>query len=88
MKARNLKCALGTVLILGMLAALPAHAGSGLIKITHASTPYLNAVQPAAKVVTQAKPAASPTKAPEVQVAVMAATLSQPAPRRSVFIHR
>jgi hypothetical protein len=76
MNARSLKCTMGAVLVLGMLAALPAQAGSGLIKVTHASTPYSVAVQPAV----------SQTKAPEVQVAVMASSPSQPAAKRAVYI--
>ena len=77
---------MGAVLVLGKLAALPAQAGSGLIKVTHASTPYSVAVQSASKTVAQARPAVSQTKAPEVQVAVMASSPSQPAAKRAVYI--
>jgi hypothetical protein len=70
-----------------MLAALPAQAGSALIKITHATTPYKGAVQhapaPAATVQARVNPAQS-----EVQVAVMASSPVQPGARRSVYIHR
>ena len=88
MNARFLKCTVGAGLVLGMLAALPAQAGGGLIKVTHASTPYKAAAQPAPKVVAKAQPAVPQIKAPEVQVAVMAKSPSQPAGRRSVFILR
>jgi hypothetical protein len=73
-------------LAVGMLAALPASAGSGLIKVTHASTPYRGASQPVS-----ATPAKAPAGSPEVQVAVMAkspAQPAQPASRRGVFIRR
>ena len=52
--------------VLGMLAALPAQAGSGLIKITHAAH-----IQPAASASAKARPKLSEAK-PEFQVAVMA----------------
>jgi hypothetical protein len=70
-----------------MMAALSAQAGSGLIKITHASTPFRGGYQivysPA-----KAQPAVEQAKTPEVQVAVMASSPSQPVARRSVFVHR
>jgi hypothetical protein len=69
-------------LVLGMLAALPAQAGSGLIKITHAAH-----IQPAASTSAKAQPKLSEAKH-EFQIAVMAEAPAQPVPRRSVYIHR
>jgi ubiquitin len=71
-----------------MLAALPAHAGSGLIKITHSDTPYKRAVKPASSTVAKAQPAASQAKPAEIQVGVMAKSPSQPAAKHAVFIRR
>ena len=88
MNAKSLKCAMGAGLILGMLAAAPAQAGSGLIKITHANPPCKGGCQCAPSLVAKARPAVNQTKAPEVQVAVMAVSPAQPAVRRSVYIHR
>ena len=75
------KCLILT-LVLGMLVALPAQAGSGLIKITHARH-----VQPEASTVAKAQPMVSQANS-EIQVAVMATLPSQQTSRRSVFIHR
>jgi hypothetical protein len=61
-------------LAVGMLAALPAYAGSGLIKVTHA-TPVKGATLLAPA--TMAKP--------KIQVAVMATSPSQPARGRFVL---
>ena len=87
MNARNFRSNIGSVmagaLAVGMLAALPASAGSGLIKVTHASTPYRGASQPVS-----ATPAKAPSGSPEVQVAVLAKSPAQPASRRGVFIRR
>jgi hypothetical protein len=69
-------------LVVGMLAALPAQAGSGLIKITRATH-----VQTAASTVARPQRMVSQASS-EIQVAVMAALPLQPAPRRSVDIHR
>jgi hypothetical protein len=91
MNAKNLKSTIGSTLAvavaLGMLASLPAQAGSGTIKITHADTPYRGAVQPVASTATKVQSKASQARA-EIQVAVMPNAPSQPAARRSVFIHR
>jgi hypothetical protein len=95
MNARSLKSIIGSGLagavVLGVLAALPAQAGSGLIKITHSSTsPYRSTVQaaPATATTAKAQPAATQAAPAEVQVAVMATSPAKPAVRRSVFIHR
>jgi hypothetical protein len=69
-------------LVLCVAAALPAQAGSGLIKITHATR-----VQPAASTSVKAQPKVSQAK-PEFQIAVMVESPAPPTPRRSVFIHR
>jgi hypothetical protein len=91
MNAKNLKSTIGSTMaaavVLGMLVASPAQAGSGLIKITHADTPYRGAVQPVAATATKVQSKASQAPA-ELQVAVMANAPSQQAARRSVFIHR
>jgi len=91
MKTKSLKCSIGSgmavAVMLGMLAALPAQAGSGLIKITHSDTASKWAAQPARKTVAKAQPKVSQPQA-EVQVGVMAKSPAQPAARRSVFIHR
>jgi hypothetical protein len=81
MKARSLISTIGSALIVGMLAAAPAHAGSGTIKTTHATTLYQGTVPPKVQPkVTQ--------KTPEYQVAVMAKAPAQPPVRRSIFIRR
>ena len=69
-------------LVVGMLAALPAQAGSALIKITRATH-----VQTAASTVAKAQRRVSQASS-EIQVAVMAELPLQPSPRRSVYIHR
>ena len=78
MKAKSLILSL----VVGVLAALPAQAGSGLIKITHARH-----VQPETSTVAKAQPMVSQANS-EIQVAVMATLPSQQTSRRSVFIHR
>jgi hypothetical protein len=88
MKAMSLKYILGSVLAMVLLAALPARAGSGLIKITHSDTPYRGGYQSAPATVAQVKPAVNQAKASEIQVAVMAKSPVQPGARRSVFIRR
>jgi hypothetical protein len=91
MKTKSLKRSIGSgmafVVVLGMLAALPAQAGSGLIKITHSATPSKWSAQPVRKAVAKAEPKSSQTPA-EVQVGVMVKSPARPAARRSVFIHR
>jgi hypothetical protein len=77
-----------TVLAVGMLAVLPACAGSGLIKTTHSDTPYKGAAQPAAATTAKSQPKADQAKPAEVQVAVMASAPAVPAVRRGVYIHR
>jgi len=69
-------------LAMGMLTALSACAGSGLIKITHSDTPYMPSTG------ANAQPVVSRAKTPEVQVAVLANSPTNKAPRRAVFIHR
>ncbi|HTA31019.1 MAG TPA: hypothetical protein VK731_11070 [Candidatus Cybelea sp.] len=88
MKTRSLMSAVGTSLILGMLAAWPAQAGNGLIKITHANPPYRGGYQCAPAMVAHTDSAVYERKAPEVQVAVMATSLAPRAASRSVYIHR
>jgi hypothetical protein len=88
MKAKSLRFIMGSAAVIGLLAALPANAGSGLIKITHSDTPYRGGFQTVPAKVTQVKPAASQTKLGEVQIAVMAKSSTQPGAKRSVFIHR
>jgi hypothetical protein len=78
---------MAVVVVAGMLAALPAQAGSGLIKITHCNKPCKCAAQPVCTTVAKAQPKVSHAQA-EVQVAIMAKSPSQPAARRSVYIHR
>jgi hypothetical protein len=73
--------------VVGMLAALPAQAGGGLIKITHSDTYHKWRTQPVAPTVAKVQPKASHTQ-PEVQVAVMAKSPSQPAAKSAVFIRR
>jgi hypothetical protein len=87
MKAKSLSCSIGSGLAvavaLGILAALPAQAGSGLIKITHSDTPYRGATQRAVATVAQAQPTTG-----EIQVAVMAKAPVAPTGRRGIFIRR
>jgi hypothetical protein len=86
MKTRSNLCTVA--LAVGILAVVSAQAGSGLIKITHSGTPCRGGCQIVPSIVAKAQPAVSETKASEVQVAVMANLPSQPAARRSVYIHR
>ena len=67
---------IGTTMAAALLAALPASAGSGLIKVTHANTPYQTASQPASSAQAKAQPTASQTTPSEIQVAVMAKSLA------------
>ena len=86
MKARSLLTM--TALVFGMLAASSASAGNAIIKITHSSTPYRGGYNSApATVAKKAQPTVAKGKS-EVQIAVLANMGLQPAPRRSVFIHR
>jgi len=87
MKARSLKSTTAVALVAGMLAALPAYAGSGLNTVTHANLSYKTLPKPTQTTVATVQPKVSQAK-PEIQVAVMASSSSQPAARRSVFIHR
>lgn len=77
MKAKSLIC-----LVVAMLAALSAQAGSSLIKISSATR-----VQNADSTVTKAWRTVSQASS-EIQVAVVATSPLQPAKRRSVYIHR
>jgi len=79
---------MGAAVVLGMLAALPVQAGSGLIKITHSSTPCGNVVQPVSATSPKAQPTARQATPAEIQAAVLAHAPTQPAARRAVFIHR
>jgi hypothetical protein len=88
MKAMNLKCIMGSVLVAGMLAALPACAGSGLVKITHSDTPCKCADKCECATVAKVQPSVKQAKPAEVQLAVMAKSPSQPAGRRAVYIRR
>jgi hypothetical protein len=92
MKAKNLVSKFGSlmavVVVLGMLAALPAQAGSGLIKITHSDTPFRGAYQSMPSTTAKAQAIVSQTALSEVQIAVMASSPSQPGARHSVYIHR
>jgi hypothetical protein len=72
MNAKNFKTIIGTTMAAALLAALPASAGSGQIKVTHANTPYQAASQPASSAQANAQPMASQTTPSEIQVAVMA----------------
>jgi hypothetical protein len=89
MKTGTLKFVMGVGMVLGVLAVMPAQAGNGTLKITHASTPYVSGNQAASKEA-NTQPKVNATKASEVQVAVMAsaAAPSQPGAKRSIFIHR
>jgi hypothetical protein len=88
MKKSNLSGIIGAVLVIGTLAAMPAFAGGGLIKVTHSDTPYTGWA-PKQTVSTKAQPSVSQSaSSKEVQVAVMAKGQSQPGARRSIFIHR
>jgi hypothetical protein len=88
MKSKSFKGVMGSVFVIGMLAASPAHAGSGLIKVTHSATPYRGGYQTAPSTVAKVQPVESQTKTAEVQVAVLAKSPMQPGARRSVFVHR
>jgi hypothetical protein len=92
MKAKSGISKIGTGLVatvfFGMLAALPAQAGSGLIKVTHSDTPYRGGYQTAPLSVARAASTVIQTTPNEVQVAVMANAPTQPGARHSVFIHR
>jgi hypothetical protein len=88
MKTKSFKGIMGSVLVIGMLAVLPAHAGSGLIKITHSATPYRGGFQTTPSTVAKVQPTLSQTKTAEVQVAVMARSPLRPGARRAVFIRR
>jgi hypothetical protein len=85
MKTISRICAVA--LATGLLTALSACAGSGLTKVTHSDTPYKDGSQTAPATTAKAQPVVHQAKSNEVQVAVMA-TPTQPAPRRSVYIHR
>jgi hypothetical protein len=91
MKAKSLKCTMGSVamvaMVFGLLAALPAQGSGGLLKITHSSTASKWVTQPVHKSVAKAQPTVGKAQ-PEVQVGVMAKSPSQPATRRAVFIRR
>jgi hypothetical protein len=82
MKARSLM--LGAVV--AMATVLPAHANSGLIKVTHSDTPCKWASHGQAGSVAKAKSAQPAAK--EIQVAVMAKSSVEKPPRRAVFIRR
>jgi hypothetical protein len=92
MKSRSFIGTIGSgmavVVAAGMLAALPANAGSGLIKITHSDTPYRGPSQPASSTVAKVQATGSQAAPAEIQVAVMAKSPVQPASRRGVFIRR
>jgi hypothetical protein len=92
MNAKRVFSKIGSVRIatasLGMLAALPVQAGSGLIKVTHSDTPYRGGYQTAPLSVARAGSTVIQTTPNEVQVAVMANAPTQPGAKRSVFIHR
>jgi hypothetical protein len=86
MKTISRICAVASAV--GMMTALSACAGSGLIKVTHSDTPYRGGYQEAPSTVAKAQPVVKQAKTPEVQVAVMATLPKQTPPKRSVFIHR
>jgi hypothetical protein len=75
-------------LAVGMLAGMSAQAGGGMIKVTHAPTPYRGHYQAVPVTVVKAQPAVYQGRGPEIQVAVMASVPAQAAVRRSIFIHR
>lgn len=83
MKARSIKSVISsvaaTVAFAGTFAAFSANANSGLIRVTHSDTPYRAAVPTASATTAKTPATATPTAAPEVQVAVMAQT---PAPAK------
>jgi hypothetical protein len=85
MKARSIICRTAGALVVGILTALPAYAGSGLNNLTHGSR--WNSAQPKSSAVAKAQPTASQAK-PKVQVAVMATSPSQPAARPHYHICR
>lgn len=74
-------------LVVGLLAAFSAQAGSGSIKVTHSDTPYKGKYQTVPANVAKTQATVHSTKASEVQVAVMAHS-TRPAARQSVYIHR
>lgn len=78
---------MAAAVILGTLTAMPAQAGSGLIKVTH-SDGYWKSVQPAIASPVKSRPAVRQAVPVEMQVAIMVSAPSSPAPRRSVYIHR
>jgi hypothetical protein len=84
MNAKGFKFVTAAVLVMGMLAATPASAGNAIIKHTCAARPYTSSV-PAAPAKAQA---VAGKDAPKFQIGVLATVPLQPAPRRSVFIHR
>jgi hypothetical protein len=88
MKARSLKSSAAVAVVVALMAALPAHAGSGLTKVTHSSTTYTSGVQSLPSTVAKAKTTSKPAATPEFQVAIMAKTPLRAPPRRAVFIHR
>jgi hypothetical protein len=92
MKTRSFRGIVGSgmvaALVVGMLSAWPAYAGSGLIKITHSDTPYKWADQRESSTVAKVQPSVNQAKPAEVQVAVMARSPSRPAAKRAVFIRR
>jgi hypothetical protein len=92
MKARSLITAVGSgvavVLAAALLAALPAYAGSGLIKKTTSDTPYKGGAQSAPSTAAKAQSKAKKAAPPEIQVGVMAKSPSKAPVRRAVFIRR
>jgi hypothetical protein len=91
MKMLSFKSAIKSVavgaVVLALMAALPARAGSGMIKVTHSPDYAKWAAKRAQPVAAKVQPTARP-KGREVQVAVMAKVPSQPPAKRAVFIHR
>jgi hypothetical protein len=87
MHTRNLVLGIAISVILGTIAASPAQAGSGLIKITH-SADYAKSAQAVPATSAKSQPSAMQSTQAEFQVAVMATAPSITAPRRSVYIHR
>jgi hypothetical protein len=88
MKTRSNIYGLAAGLALGALTALSAQAGNGTIKVTHSDTPYKGGSQAGSSKVEKAQTTVAQTKAPEVQVGVMANSPAQPQAKRAVFIHR
>jgi hypothetical protein len=87
MHTRNLVLGIAISAILGTIAVSPAQAGSGLIKVTH-SADYAKSLKATAATVAPSQPSAKRSTQAEFQVAVMATAPSNPASRRSVYIHR